>query len=140
MKNDFQKGFTVFDNLPGVDPAVESLLGQGQRRQVESHLPRSERTQKKKERERTQKRKPNGIHLDLPVDLKKRVEMLAKNEGVPVSQLVAYLLYFQVDQLEKHMISLWGYKTPSGCRKFDWNIDLKRHAEEIQRKGENGSR
>ncbi len=140
MKNDSQKGFTVFNDLPGVDPAVESLLGQGQRRQVESHLPKNERSQKKKERERTQKRKPNRIHLDLPVDLKKRVELLAKNEGVPVSQLVAYLLYFQVDQLEKHMISLWGYKTSSGCRKFDWNIDLQRHAEEIQRKGENGSR
>ena len=139
MKNDSQKGFTVFDDLPGVDPAVESLLGQGQRRQIESHLPQNERSQKKKERERTQKRKPNRIHLDLPVDLKKRVEMLAKKEGVPVSQLVAYLLYFQVDQLENHMISLWGYKTPSGCRKFEWNIDLKRHAEEIQRKGENGS-
>jgi len=119
MKNDKQQGFTSFQDLPGVDPAVESLLGQGQRRQVESHLPKNERSQKKKERERTQKRKPNRIHLDLPVDLKKRVEMLAKKEGVPVSQLVAYLLYFQVDQLEKHMISLWGYKTPSGCRKFE---------------------
>ena len=139
MKKDAQQSFTRFNDLPGVDPAVESLLGQGQRRQVEAHLPKNERSQKKKERERTQKRKPNGIHLDLPVDLKKRVEMLAKKEGVPISQLVAFLLYFQVDQLEKHMISLWGYKTPSGCRKFDWNIDLKRHEEEIQRKGKNGS-
>jgi hypothetical protein len=139
MKNDAQQGFTRFQDLPGVDPAVESLLGQGQRRQVEAHLPKNERSQKKKERERTQQRKPNRIHLDLPVDLKKRVEMLAKKEGGPISQLVAYLLYFQVDQLEKHMISLWGYKTPSGCRKFDWNIDLKRHAEEIQRKGKNSS-
>jgi hypothetical protein len=33
MKNDAQKSLTGFDNLPGVDPAVESLLGQGQRRQ-----------------------------------------------------------------------------------------------------------
>jgi len=48
MKNDSQKGFTVFDDLPGVDPAVESLLGQGQRRQIESHLPKNERSQKKK--------------------------------------------------------------------------------------------
>jgi len=48
MKNDSQKGFTVFDDLPGVDPAVESLLGQGQRRQIESHLPKNERSQKKR--------------------------------------------------------------------------------------------
>jgi hypothetical protein len=29
------------------------------------------------------------------------------------------------------MISLWGYKTSSGCRKFEWNIDIKRYAEEV---------
>jgi hypothetical protein len=32
------------------------------------------------------------------------------------------------------MISLWGYKKASGCRKFEWNIDLKRIAEEVRRK------
>ena len=140
MKNATQQGFTGFDDLSGVDPAVESLLGQGQRRQVESHLPKNERSQKKKERERAQKRLANRINLDLPVDLKKRLELLAKKEGVPVSQLVAFLLYGPVHQLEKRMISLWGYKTASGCRKFEWNIDLKRHAEEVLRNGENGSR
>ena len=41
MKNDTSKGFTSFDDLSGVDPAVESLLGQGQRRQVEAHLPKN---------------------------------------------------------------------------------------------------
>ena len=140
MKNATQQGLTGFDDLSGVDPAVESLLGQGQRRQVESHLPKNERTQKKKERERAQKRLANRVNLDLPVDLKKRLELLAKKEGVPVSQLVAFLLYGPVHQLEKRMISLWGYKTASGCHKFEWNIDLKRHAEEVLRNGENGGR
>jgi hypothetical protein len=138
MKNVTQQGLTGFDNLAGVDPAVESLLGQGQRRQVESHLSKNERSQKKKERDRAQKRLANRVNLDLPVDLKKRLEMLAKKEGVPVSQLVAFLLYSPVHQLEKRMISLWGYKTASGCRKFEWNIDLKRHDEEIRRNSENG--
>ena len=81
----------------------------------------------------------NRVNLDLPVDLKKRLEVMAKNEGVPVSQLVAFLLYGPVQQLEKHMISLWGYKTASGCRKFEWNIDLKRHDEEVRRNSENGT-
>jgi hypothetical protein len=139
MKNDAQQGFTGFNDLPGVDPAVESLLGQGQRRQVESHLPKNERTQKKKERDRAQKRMANRVNLDLPVDLKKRLELLAKKEGVPVSQLVAFLLYGPVHQLEKRMISLWGYKTASGCRKFEWNIDLKRHDEEVRRNSKNGT-
>ena len=134
MKNDTTKGMTSFDNLPGVDPAVESLLGQVQRRQVEAHLPKNERSRKKKERERAEKRKPNRINLDLPQDLKKRLELLAKKEGVPISQLVAFLLYEPVFQLEKRTISLWGYKTASGCPKFECNLDLKRRAEEVSRK------
>jgi hypothetical protein len=140
MKNATQQGFTGFDDLTGVDPAVESLLGQGERRQDEARLPKAKRSQRKKERERAQKRLANRVNLDLPVDLKKRLETLAKKEGVPVSQLVAFLLYAPVHQLETRSISLWGFKTASNCRKFEWNIDLKRHAEEVLRKGENKPR
>jgi predicted HicB family RNase H-like nuclease len=140
MKNTNNQGFTGFDDLSGVDPAVESLLDQGQRRNIESHLPKNLRSQRKKERERAQKRLANRVNLDLPIDLKKRLEILAKKEGVSVSQLVAFLLYSPVHQLETRIISLWGYKITSGCRKFEWNIDLKRYAEEVLRKGENGSR
>ena len=133
MNND-TNGFTSFENLPGIDPAVELLLGQVQRRQTESHLPKNERSRKRKERERAEKRKPNRINLDIPVDLKKRLELLAKIEGVPISQLVAFLLYEPVQQLESKAISLWGYKTASGCPKFDSNLDLKRRADEVSRK------
>jgi predicted HicB family RNase H-like nuclease len=139
MNYNKEQSFTGFDDLSRVDPAVESLLDQGQRRNIESHLPKNLRSQRKKERERAQKRLANRVNLDLPADLKKRLEILAKKEGVPVSQLVAFLLYAPVHQLETRMISLWGYKTSSGCRKFEWNIDLKRYAEEVLRKSENGS-
>jgi hypothetical protein len=138
MNNTDKQGFTGFDDLAGIDPAVESLLDQGQRRSLESHLPKNLRSQRKKERERAKKRLANRINLDLPVDLKNRLEMLARKEGVPVSQLVAFLLYVPVLQLETRRISLWGYKTSSGCRKFEWNIDLKRYGEEVLRKSENG--
>jgi hypothetical protein len=137
MKKDTLQGFTSFNDLPGIDPAVESLLGQGQRRQAESHLPKDKRSQRKKEQERAKKRLANRVNLDLPIELKERLEMLAKKEGVPVSQLVAFLLFSPVNQLEKHMISLWGYKTASGCRRFEWNIDLKRRSEEVLRNIEN---
>ncbi len=53
-------GLTNFDQLPDVDPAVETLLGQVQRRQVESRLPKDERSRVKKERERaTTQAQPN---------------------------------------------------------------------------------
>jgi hypothetical protein len=63
---------------------------------------------------------------------------MAKKEGVSVNQLVAFLLYGPVHQLETRVISLWSYKAFSGCRKFEGNIDLWRHTEEVLRKGENG--
>jgi len=134
MKNDTPKGMTNFDDLSGIDPAVESLLGQVQHRRVEAHLPKNERSRIKKERERAEKRKPNRINLDLPQDLKKRLQLLAKKEGVPVSQLVAFLLYEPVFQLENRTISLWDYKSASGCPKFECNLNLKRRAEEVSRK------
>jgi len=93
MKNDTSNGMTRFTELSAVDPAVESLLGQGRRRQEKARLPRTERSRVKKECERAEKRKPNRINLDLPVDLKKCLEQLAKQEGVPISQLVAFLLF-----------------------------------------------
>ena len=131
MKTEDQKGFTVFDNLPNMDPAVESLLGQGQRRQTESHLPHNERSRKKKERDHAQKRIPNRIGLDLPVELKNRLEELAKKEGVPISQLVAFLLFEPVSLLEQKRISLWGYKTASRSPRYESNLDLKRKSEEV---------
>jgi hypothetical protein len=135
MKNDAQQGFTRFQDLPGIDPAVESLLGQGQRRQVEAHLSKNERSRKKKERERAQERIPGRIGLDLPVELKHRLIALSQKEGVPTSQLVAFLLYEPVYLLEHKRTSLWGYKTASTSPKFDSNLDLKRKAEDVSRNG-----
>ena len=62
MKNGTQQGLTGFDDLPAVDPAVESLLGQGQRRQVEAHLPKNERSQKKRRKGSVLKKEyPDGL-------------------------------------------------------------------------------
>lgn len=50
---------TRFTNLGGLDPAVNLLIDQGDRRQAEAHFPKVKRSLKKKERERAQKRKPH---------------------------------------------------------------------------------
>ena len=132
MKND-ANGLTNFDILPGVDLAVETLLGHVQRRRMESRLPKTERSRKKKERERAHKRKPNRINLNLPQDLRKRLEVLAKRERLPITQLVAFLLYEPLHLLETRVVSLWGYKVASHCPKFECTLDLKREEEEWQR-------
>jgi predicted HicB family RNase H-like nuclease len=125
---------TSFGNLPTADPAVESLLGQGERRQAEARLPKQERQRKKKERERARKRLAGRVNLDLPPELKKRLEALAKKEGVPLSQLIAFLLYEPLHRLEARETSLWGYKLPSGCPKFEFTLDLKRRAAVVEKK------
>jgi hypothetical protein len=73
--------------------------------------------------------------LDLPVELKHRLNELSKREGVPISQLVAFLLYEPVNLLERKRISLWGFKTASTSPKFDSNLDLKAKAEDLSRNG-----
>jgi hypothetical protein len=134
MNTKDESNMTRFTNLSSLDPAVDLLINQGDRRQVEARLPRVESSRKKKERECAQKRKPHRINLDLPLDLKKRLETQAKLEEVPVSQLVAFLLYEPLYLLENKSISLWSYKIPSHCPKFECNLDLKRRVEEISKK------
>ena len=131
MNTKDDNGMTRFTELGSLDPAVNILIDQGDRQQADARFPKGERSRKKKERERTERRKPHRINLDLPLDLKKRLEDQARREGVPISQLVAFLLYEPLHLLEIKSISLWGYKTASGCPKFECNLDLKRRAEEV---------
>ena len=131
MNKENQDGFTNFGDLSELDPAVDTLISQGDRRQVEARLPKSERSRKKKERERAQARKPHRINLDLPVDMKKRLFILAEREGVPVSQLVSFLLFEPLQMLEEKAISLWGYKLPSGCPKYLSTLDLEQKAKDV---------
>jgi len=133
MKNTDQQGISGFDNLSDVDPAVESLLDQGQCHNIETHLLRNLRSHQNKERERTKKCLVNRIKVYLLVDLYKRLEILAKKEGVPVSQLVTFLLYGPLHQFETHMISLWATRCPHAAensRGISFSIDMGRRFSE----------
>jgi hypothetical protein len=105
-----ESNMTRFTNLSGLYPTVNLLIDQGDRRQTDACLPRVERSRRKKERERAQKRKPQRINLDLPLDLKKRLETLAKLEEVPVSQLAVNVQAGEwqqrVDPGEEHQVHL----------------------------------
>jgi hypothetical protein len=68
---------TRFSYPENLDPAVNFLIDQGDRRKAEAHLPRDERSHKKKERERAFPRKPHCINLDLPIEMKERLIALA---------------------------------------------------------------
>ena len=47
--------------------------------------------------------KTNVLTLRLPVDLKRRLETQAKNQGISINQLASYLLNMELTQIETLM-------------------------------------
>ena len=135
MKNAAQQGFTSFDDLPGVDPAVESLLGQGQRRQVESHLPKNERSRKKKERERAQKRIPGRIGLDLPVELKTSDWFWLKKKECRSANWLRFSFMSPFICWNRKGSVCGDIRRFPTSPKFDSNLDLQRKAKDVTRNG-----
>jgi hypothetical protein len=68
-------------------------------------LKRSERSRKKKERERALKHKHHRMILDLPVDMKERLFAIANRGDVPVSHLVVFLLLEPMQFLEEKTLA-----------------------------------
>ena len=67
--------FVDFHANPEVqDPAVNALLSQGEHRQADAHLGKTERKRAKKERERAQARMPGRINLDISESLKAQTD------------------------------------------------------------------
>ncbi len=118
---DYKSGTVDFGNTP-----VEVLLTSAGQRQAEASLPRSERKRAIRERRRQKERQAGRMYLDFPVEIKDRLVALAKREGVPVSQLVTFLVVDPLEKMERTDNPLWGYLKPSRCAKFDQVIDLEK--------------
>jgi hypothetical protein len=114
---------TNFTGLGSLDPAVNLLIDQGDRRQTEAHLPKGERTRKKKDRERAQRRKPNRINLDLPQDLKRRLEILAKRRFQSASWLPSCSTNQSISWRAGR--SVCGVIKLLWLPKFECNLDLR---------------
>jgi hypothetical protein len=92
------------------DGTVAEILGEAGRRQAEMRLSSDERKmlietrrkaqeKKDKARRKAEAQKANRLHVLLPKQLKKHVQKLAARYRIPVSQVVAFLLY---EGLEQH--------------------------------------
>ena len=57
MSKNQPNGLTNFGDLGGIDPAVDSSIAQGDRRQADAHLSTKERRKKAKQREHMQQRR-----------------------------------------------------------------------------------
>ncbi len=121
-------------NPEAQDPAVNALLSQGEHRQAEARLSKTERKRARKERERAQARMPGRINLDISESLKAQLIALAEYEGVPLSQLAAFLLLEALARHQDGEIEFWSYKRPSRSPKFTSVLDLELRRKELARK------
>ncbi len=124
MSKNQPNGLTNFGDLGGIDPAVDSLITQGERRQADAHLSTKERRKKAKQRERMQQRREFRVTYDLPPSIRNQVARLAEKGKFPASQLAAVLLAEALKRLEMGEIDLDKYKVPSDSPRYEWNLDL----------------
>ncbi len=108
-------GFVNFDD---VDPAVSALLGKQRQREGEKRLSPRERRRKARERERAKRRLAGRVNWDLPPALKERLNAIAEEEGVPVSQLATVLLIEGLRRLRSGELQLRKYYSDSPRFRF----------------------
>jgi len=76
------------ERKPVLDPAVAELLSGMERRQSEAQLPRKQREKIARERARSQARRPQRATYDLLPYVRLNIQKLAKQNSLPISQLV----------------------------------------------------
>lgn len=110
------------------DPAVAALITQGSERIAERKLSPAERKRKAKDRARIRERKARRVTYDLPPALRHKISSIAEEQGIPASQLVAWLLLDALERFgdsaqERHE-QLAGARTPSASPRYEWNLTL----------------
>lgn len=124
MNKNQQSGLTDFGDLGGLDPAVDSLITQGERLQADAHLSTKERCKKARQRERMQQRREFRVTYNLPPSNRNQIARLAEKGKFPASQLAAVLLSEALKRLEVGEIDLNKYKVPSNSPRYEWNLDM----------------
>jgi hypothetical protein len=128
MSADKEEGLTDFRDLGGLDPAVESVLSEGQKRRREAQLPLSERKKKVRQRRKSRARRGRRAVYDMDPDLIEQVKEIAQAHRVPASQVAALLITVGLEALEGEGVDIEALKTPSDSPRYEWNLDLSRLA------------
>ena len=107
-----------------LDPAVQAYMSQGEQaemdaqREKEVSLTAAQRRKRKKDAKRTR-----AIY-DLPPLITNQIDAIAEDEGIPKSQLVAFLLHHALQDFAAGEIDLSPYKRFSRVPRFEWMLDL----------------
>lgn len=114
-----------------MDETVATILGDQQRRFDEMRLSseekrilrekrRKDEEKKRKEKAKAQAQKPNRTLTYLPVALRERIEQIASDESVSMSQVITYFLFEALERFDKGEIGFWGHKQLSKSPRYDW--------------------
>jgi hypothetical protein len=98
-----------------IDPAVEGLVSEGDRRQRRRRLPQDSKARKDAERTRAT--------YDLPQELIDALSDVAEAEGMSASGAAALLLAAAVNQYQEGKWILTGFKRPSRAPLYEWVAD-----------------
>jgi len=100
-----------------IDPAVASLVTEGERRRRRRQLPRSRQAKARRDAARQR------AVYDIPEEVIKAIAKVAKEEGISASAVAALLLADGLRRLETRAITLHGLKKPSPSPRYDWRVD-----------------
>lgn len=122
MKDD--KGFIIFDTEhPEPDPAVQSLISSGQKREKTARLSPKER--QKKARERAKAAKRNRMMLDIPPEIERWLVEQAEEIGCPISQLAALLLALGIGLVESGEVDVADYRRINRTsRRYEYDLEI----------------
>ena len=107
-----------------IDPAVAALMGDHERREADAKTPKADRAKKSKERKKAADRLPGRVNLDLPPALKKAIFDLAEAEGIPTSQIVAFILADGLRRIRSGNLTFKAARRSSESPRYDWNLDI----------------
>lgn len=123
-----------------LDPAVSSILSGMEQRQAEQLLPRKERERLVKQRLKIQARREQRVTYDVPPVIREELSQLARDLGIPASQLATLALARFMADYHENRIDLDEYKQPSRSPRYDWNLVFPETVVPIKTKKKGGNK
>lgn len=128
-----------------LDETVATIIEDQQRRFEEMRLSpeekralrekrRKDEEKKRKEKMRAQEREPYRVTVYLPPNLRERIEQIATDESVSMSQVITYFLFEALERFDNGEIGFWGHKQPSKSPRYDWALT---HPQDMERTEKN---
>lgn len=115
----------VVKRMEPFDPAVDVALEDTRSDDVYSRLARARKMTPAQRKKAERDRKRSRVTFDWPADLVKRMEGLAAQHGVPVSQLAGLLALYALNDVDAGRIDIGAHKRPTTTPRYEWLLDFE---------------